>query len=74
MVYNTVDVLNVQRKHGKTEFLIKRAELTAVNETGSNSILVLLTQFNFSWQATAGLIYVRNSGRYFAMAQPGQRK
>jgi len=41
-----MDVLNVQRKHGKTELFIERTELTAVHETGSNSKLELLTQFN----------------------------
>ena len=73
MLYNTMDELYVQRKHGKTELFIERTELTPVNETGSNSKLVLLTQFNIRCHATADLVLDR-SGGLFAMAQPGQSK
>jgi hypothetical protein len=45
MVNYAMNVLDVQRKHSKTELLVEGAELAAVNETGSKSKLVLLTQF-----------------------------
>jgi len=41
MLNNSMNVLDVQWEHGKTKLLIKGAELTSVNKTGTKSKLEL---------------------------------